>query len=505
MTKIINVEGSILRIEKIKPQYEFTEDQNNALEAIRIWLYNLPKSPDNCFFSLKGSAGTGKTSVVSYLLQNLEIPYKRNTCVSAPTHKAKKVIHEKSQCPNSATVQALLGLKPDVDLENFDVNNPVFSVTNKKEMNNYNLIVIDESSMINNDLFGTICDEAIKNHIKILFVGDELQLPPINEVISMSLIKPQHSYTLTQIVRQENTNPLINLLSILRDDIINNTFNYVDFLNKNVHHMMTKENEKGEMVDIEGFSVVKGRDCMEVMSEVFKSDEFKENRNHVRYISWTNKSIKGANDYIRKNIFNFDTPIFNNELLLSYKTLVDKDEAIIINSDDYIVKSQRLETDYLGIDLIKTEIQPLDSEDIKENSKFLNIVFPSKDNYDRYLEERDNKLQIAIARRGKAWVDYYSFRNSYILLESLFDGKKLLDKKDLDYGYGITIHKSQGSTYNTVIVNAKDINLMETYCTKQSNENDQMFQQRLNRARTDVKKLWYVALSRASNKAYIYL
>ena len=59
----------------------------------------------------------------------------------------------------------------------------------------------------------------------------------------------------------------------------------------------------------------------------------------------------------------------------------------------------------------------------------------------------------------------------------------LIVKKDLDYGYAITIHKSQGSTYTNVMINEDNVD-------KNSNNEER-------------NKLKYVALSRPTDKAYV--
>ena len=108
-----------------------------------------------------------------------------------------------------------------------------------------------------------------------------------------------------------------------------------------------------------------------------------------------------------------------------------------------------------------------------------------------WINKSTNKLEEAQNLRGKAWVRFYEFKNRILVIDDILTGAKdkwykpEIIKKHIAYGYGITIHKSQGSTYNTVFVNGKDIN---------KNIND-----------IERKRLWYVALSRASTKVYINL
>lgn len=482
MTKIINVDGTNLRIEKIEKLIELSVDQTNALNSIKEWLYREIKCPDDCFYRLTGSAGTGKTTLLSKLVKDLEGIYRFKTCVSAPTHKAKKVITAKTKCPNAETVQALLGLKPDLDLENFDVNNPVFSPVNNKKLASYKLILIDESSMINNDLYATIKSDAIKFGVKLLFIGDLLQLPPVKESYSKALVEPINGYDLTEIIRQQNTNPLLEILNILREDILNSTHNYIDFLKLNPLNMTDKE----------GYKVLGGAEFGQELISAFKSLEYQQDRNYVRYISWTNQAIQTANSYIRKNIYaNTTNPITEGELLLGYKTVTDDENfPLIVNSEDYIVDKYSVDTDHNGIKVIYATVKYLDVEGDKGHT--LKILYPDNENYLTYLSEREPLLETAKSKKGKYWRFYFEFRNRFALLESImgnppYAGAKptLIDSKDISYGYGITIHKSQGSTYDTVFVNMKDIN----------NNPDAI----------ERKKLLYVALSRASNKVYINL
>lgn len=476
MTKILKLDNfSKLEIKHIKKEVELSEDQTKAFNAIKEWVYRDIKQPSDCFFKLLGGAGTGKTTLIANVINDLQGVFKFKTCISAPTHKAKKVIIDKTGFKTSETVQALLGLKPDIDIENFDINNPVFNPISQKKLASYRLLIIDESSMINNDLFAILCEDANKFGSKILFIGDTLQLPPVNEKLSQSLITPVNGYELTEIIRQKNTNPLLQVLNVLRNDLINNTSNYIKYL---------KENPKNINED-EGYSILTGAEFGEKLSNAFKSIEYQKDRNYLRYISWTNASIQSANKYIRKHSIDSINPLVIGELLLGYKTMTDSEgDIILLNSEDYIVDSIEEGVDGVDIKILYVTIKGLDDNTFK---KIIKVVAPSLDNYSKYLAERDDLLFTAKQKKGKYWRYYFEFRNSYILLENLVakDGKTMLDKKDIDYGYGITIHKSQGSTYNTIFVDAKNINL--------------------NREETERKKLLYVALSRASNKVYINL
>jgi len=459
-----------------------TDDQNAALEEMQKWLYKQIESGEDCFFSLSGSAGTGKTSLIAEFIKDLSYPFKGRICVSAPTHKARKVISNKSGCEVSETVQSLLGLKPDLNLDNFDVTDPIFSPIGTKKMSGFKLLIIDEASMVNVDLYQVISEDAIRFKVKVLYIGDLKQLPPINkdavdksiEILSKTLTDPKNKYNLTQVVRQEKTNPLIELLDVLRLDIDNGTDKYLEYLDANPVNVRD---------DGQGYEVLSNTDFKDVAIRLFKEARTNEDKNYVRYIAWTNQSIKDFNTFIRRESLQTSEALILEEALLSYSTMPTRDglDVTIVNSEDYVVKNLEPVSDIHNILVWKTRLFETDSE----RYTTINIVKPTPENYKVYLDARESLLNKALIRKGKAWKDYYAFRDGYALMDNLFEGKKMIDKKNIDYGYGITIHKSQGSTFDTIVLNGKDVN---------KNSND-----------IERRKLWYVALSRASKKVYIVL
>ncbi len=469
-----------------KVEFKLNEDQDKALETLETWLYTPIKAKDeSIFFALTGAAGTGKTTLLDSFLKRLKTnPHAggvyiraNRVCICAPTHKAKKVMKQKTGWNNAETLQALLGLKLDTNLDDFDVNAPMFSPIGDRKIKDYDLVIIDESSMINTDLFITITDCAKATGTKVLYVGDVKQLNPVKEYsISPSLLTPINKYELTQIVRQSNTNPLVLLLDIIRTDIENGT-------NKHIQYMI--ENPKQYNANGEGYSIVKSEEFAVEMTKGFSSAEFKEDKNYCRYISWTNDSISKTNKWIRDAIFACKETLQVGELILSYKTLVADEHLVIVNSDDYIIESiEDGGNNNWGIKTLFVTLVCIDTDNISR----ISIVKPDKANYDKFIEVHEDLLDTAkSARQGRIWKQFYIFRDAFVLLEPLtttrYGKNTLVAKKDLDYGYGITIHKSQGSTYNTVFVNGKDIN---------RNTND-----------AERLKLWYVALSRASREVII--
>ena len=59
--------------------------------------------------------------------------------------------------------------------------------------------------------------------------------------------------------------------------------------------------------------------------------------------------------------------------------------------------------------------------------------------------------------RAKKWNEYYDFKKKYLIATNIFKDNRLAYSRDLDYGFAITAHKSQGSTYDTVFVDLNDM------------------------------------------------
>jgi ATP-dependent exoDNAse (exonuclease V) alpha subunit len=473
-----------------KPTIVLKDGQESAVQAMLAWIQR-PYNKDNLddlYFTLTGSAGTGKSTTLDQFIKRCPEKVRHNLCVTAPTHKAKKVVANITGL-TAATIQSLLGLRPNTDIENFDHNKPQFDPLNDSTMSNYTAIIIDECSMVNSDLFDLLLKESQSSKVKILFVGDLLQLPPIGEVSSRSLIEVKNRAELVEVVRQQNTNPLAILLKALRDDILNETETFFNIIKQESKNVNTK---------MEGYACCTKEEFSQQMITHFKDYRFTNNKDFVKYTAWQNNSIKSANNYIRKKINNSNDIIASGDLLMSYSSISlqgKKGEApktILVNSEDYLVTGVTRDRDANKIEGFQVTLY---REDVAPWDRVVHVfVVDTNNNYNTFASMHNQLLDKAKLYGKSAWVSYFKFKNQYILLSEMRDGNnKLLSTKDLDYGYGITVHKTQGSTYDNIFVNLIDIKQVAVY-GKYSKESIRL-----------MKQLIYVALSRAKHCAYILI
>lgn len=435
----------------------FNSEQIDGLDKIRKWL----NSEGVTFFTLAGYAGTGKSTIIKKILDN----YRYGVVVSAPTHKAKKVVMNTTG-KDGLTLHALLGLRPDVDLDNFNPNDPKFNPIAVPKITDYNLVIIDEASMINQELYDLVKEKTINSKTKVLFMGDPAQLPPVGEKESVVFNQITNEFhQLTKIERQNDTNPLAFVYDALR-----NNLNRLDggFLRK------TNMNDLSEGIT---FTVNK-MEFRKAILEKYSSDEFKKDTDFAKVIAWKNETVMSANKVIRLELIGEGKNIVEvGDILMGYRSVSSENQRynIIENSADYRVmeKSPQEENQY-GITGFRIKIR----EDLaRGHFKFQDVFMVNTDDHENlhlYAQMHDFFRDMGKSNK-KAWKKYYEFRRSNLLMKTIDKHKNGLYRsssdvivKDLDYGYAITCHKAQGSTYQYVMVMENDIN--ENWILRERNQ-----------------------------------
>lgn len=449
------------------------ESQAKALQELQTWWKS-----DTIECTLKGHAGTGKT----YLLKKfIEVVVNKTFTITAPTHKALRVM-ESHLGIKGVTLQSLHGLKPDVDMVGFDIDDLKFNAIGRPKMDNYSLVIIDESSMINTPLFNLNRERATNQRVKILYVGDALQLPPVKERESKVFTDVPLIVELTQIIRQKDSNPLLILFDLLRNDIVNNTSTCLSYI----------ANNPSNIINGEGYKMVNINEYKTLILDYFRNEEFYTNIDFVRATGFTNKAISDWNHYIRENIF--DTcgeSIIIDDLITAYTTLVEEDNSVVItNSEDYTISQIRKYRNEYRLDVYCIELKCASTGKLTKVLQILDHSEPS--NIQHYMDLLTELRERAIQVGGKkGWFPYYKFKNTILSMVNVEVGRKHLSR-ELDYGYSLTVHKLQGSTFKNIFIDGNDIcnpisKWGKPYPTELNLRN----------------RLLYVALSRATNIAYI--
>ena len=83
----------------------------------------------------------------------------------------------------------------------FNLNENPDDPSKKKNVYSYDIIIIDECSMISKKILSILTSLSQRIKGKIIFIGDKYQLPPVNEPISDVFDLPVKKMNLTKIVR----------------------------------------------------------------------------------------------------------------------------------------------------------------------------------------------------------------------------------------------------------------------------------------------------------------
>lgn len=182
-----------------------TTEQDAAKAAILSWWVKARKDGRGTF-KLAGYAGTGKTTLLGHILATIKTENKVSVAFSTITGKASTILKSKLSLDDTdfcGTIHSLI-YRPIVgdggSLKGW-IRNAV--------LGNHGLIVIDEASMVNEDIYHDIQ----KFGIPILAVGDQGQLPPVTGDFNL-MSKPD--FKLETIHRQAEDNPIIKLSMLAR-------------------------------------------------------------------------------------------------------------------------------------------------------------------------------------------------------------------------------------------------------------------------------------------------
>lgn len=466
----------------------FTKDQNNAYKEL-IEFMNAPYNPNDFKRALTGPAGTGKTYLVKALIKNCSLMYSQ-IGLAAPTHKACRVLNESIGINNIKinTLQSDLGLRLNFDVDKFDISNPPFDPKGRIKLGDYKVYIVDEASMINRGLCNFLEKTCKSKNCKLIYIGDASQLAPVNEKYSPAF-KAIKCYTLSQVVRQEEDNPVKYLLSLLRYDIEHKTFNFLQYI--------SKERERFDEFNTKGYKVCNAEEFNKVVATNFNDEELTRNVDFTKVIGYTNLCISSWNKFIRNAIIQDaeKSVITKNDLIISYTTIVNQfNEVVIANSEEYILQDVVNYT-HPAHNLKGFLVRFIAIHGGKVTTPLFVLDYKDPYSINQYVQISDSLINAAktssVKLRAQRWKEYYSFKESCLLLTNIANPVtgSIIYSRDLDYGFSLTAHKSQGSTFDTALVDVNDI-VYNKYGNPYGNVEE-------------INRRLYVACSRCKNKLYL--
>jgi exodeoxyribonuclease-5 len=428
------------------------EGQRNASHRLKEFIES-PINPDqpavnsNRYICLTGGGGTGKTTSIFTTLA----PYKdagKKILLLAPTNKAVRVLAATARkfgvaydCMTLASALGLAVLPSEDEKRAVKVGKPKIPF--------YDIVVIDEASM-NPARALDILEEAVMfTGVKIIFMGDDYQLPPVKEARSEAFDMGPH-ITLTKVER--HAGPILAFAQDIRG--------LIDKKKK-----LSAIPAKTEFTNDTGIFCAMGpKFVQEALNHIDLEDT-----DQCRLLAWTNRRVDEMNSIVRQHFHGKKVPQFLvGDRVVTTDVVKSEEGNILLPIDEECVVKQVVEDVVISpfnTSLIFTTwslvIEPIHTE----GSDVVVHVLQKKyeDDWFDHLKEI-----AAYARKTGDWSMYWTTRESV---------------HSIKHCYAITVHRSQGSTFGTVFLDVIDIQ-------KQKNLSEQL-------------KLLYVGATRPSHQLFV--
>lgn len=387
-----------------------------------------------------GKAGRGKTTklkdLVQYCIDN-ELDY----VVSAYTHKALGVLENKlPEETNLMTLHAFLGKRPTIN-GHATKSNYIEQSTKVKSTATTAILFIDEFSMVcEKDSIDIVAEQdpeyTGKPGLKVVWIGDPLhQLQPVG---GKRVIEPYGDYNveLTKSYRTAEDNPLYSTLEQLCDHIEGKPIAPLIAHEKFLRERDIVKSYKSCKVDNKIILAYTNKCVEELNAEIQGRTE--PSWDDILYSPTTRKSYRflGYTSGPSEIELPFGEPL---QLGSKYKTLeyLIKTKVIFaeLDGEEGELVTMACVFGHYQYKLQMDELKNLAAESNRD-------IENAYKGYKAAGWAKNNPKKPLVRARAKAWRDFLSFKECVICL---------------DFPHAMTVHKSQGSTYDTVFLDMEDL------------------------------------------------
>ncbi len=444
------------------PVHQLSNDQQQALKAFQSFMES-----DTPIFILKGYAGTGKTFLTRIISQYLK-EGKWQSQLLAPTGRAARILQDRTGV-NATTIHKGIYNMQHLDERMILKNNkPVYKyvyslVQQEPEINT--VIIVDEASMVSDkysesdffifgsgqllkDLMQRTAPRNSTRRIKILFIGDPAQLPPVGDPRSGALMpdylksrygSESQEIILRQVMRQEGESGILRLAGYLRTQL-------------------EKELRREFLPDISG------EDVAEIPNEEV----------YARFAQWY--QTNGPESLILIHYRNKDAHESNlriRALLFPEQPFVQPEDRLMIAQNNYNYPVDMLNGTFVrvisvhGDRILKHRLQSYlaDGTDVHVDLVYRKVTLEVPDS-DGHLHQQEclilesflnaDRVTPLYEEQVAAYLDFKKRHPQFKPKTQEFKDALRVDPffnaLKVKYGYAITCHKAQGGEWNTVIV-----------------------------------------------------
>jgi ATP-dependent exoDNAse (exonuclease V) alpha subunit len=418
--------------------FQLTFFQDVFLQKVAVFCKN---NDSKEIFILKGYAGTGKTTIISTLVDNLNAIQMKSVLL-APTGRAAKVIANYSKKP-AYTIHKKIYFPTKTSQGGVQ-----FTLQVNKHKNT--LFIVDEASMISDQVTdvrggsGNSLLEDLLSYVysgencKLILIGDTAQLPPINSELSPALLPETfewkfqqdiHHMELTEVMRQEEGSGILENATLIRNQISDSFFEAFQF-------------------QLQGYKdMVRLVDGYEILDAIHAAYD-KQGMEDTAFIVRSNKRANLYNQQIRSRILFKESDLSVGDFLMvvknNYFWLDAKEEAGFIANGDIIEVLEIYKRQALyGFQFANVKVRMLDyPNQIPFETMLLLDTLTSESPSLTYDES--NKLYQEVLQD-------YEQDAMYKRVQKV-KSNPYFNALQVKFSYAITCHKAQGGQWNTVFV-----------------------------------------------------
>ena len=387
-----------------------TDCQVEAFRRITTWLDKPYDKQDNTFV-LRGFAGTGKT----YLMDRVKTRFQGfvRFLWTAPTNKATKVLGD-AVGESSVTTYSALGLRMDIvdgELELCEGTTPYIPAGT--------VLVIDEAGMASSLLVDKVQDVVQKLRLRVIFMGDPAQLNPVKESKSKvwKLAVPDTSCAFLAEVRRHSNDILV--------------------VATNLRNSLKRKEKMAITTSGEGVQVVSENKFVKDIRHYAKQGK------PFKVLAWRNRTVTRYNNIVREAL-GYTEDYNAGESIVFTQPYIIKD-VIEATTDEEVVVSSVLDTvRVVHMPDGSTEDIPVYAVSVHDKTYIVHIPKPEATHM--YAAALNHWATYAKKCRGSdrrlAWRAFFEIKSSFA---------------SVVYGSSLTVHRAQGSTYQTVFIDQEDI------------------------------------------------
>lgn len=410
--------------------FEPTPDQACAL----VKLSDFVNSNNHLhLFILRGFAGTGKTTILAHIAKSLQKDNK--VVLLAPTGRAARVLSSYCGMPAFTVHKKIYWLAEGAEGDlNFVLQKNKFNDT---------IFIVDESSMLSSGASGDrdVLEDLMRyvyrgKGCKVIFAGDNAQLPPVHFDYSPALDArfledrfnmPVSEVELNNVVRQSNESGVLKNATLLREAI------------------QLGSVEIGFEINTSDFININGLELQESLEESITEYGVED----VLFITRSNKRANQFNNEVRNRLLFREEKVEAGDLLMSVKnnyhwlSSEEKKDDFIANGESFEIRKVLGKDEMYGYQFADVNVRFIDDRmpdiDVKIWLNSIEVEAPSLGSVemrDLYFKVYDDYVAQGEGKKAKQLTLNDPFYNAV----------------QCKFSYAVTCHKAQGGQWSAVFV-----------------------------------------------------